>query len=181
MYRFDKFVEHWASLYKPMLHEKGRHGRNKRFFLTDTYMGMVDFMTQIRPDRSPCVIMESGQEGTMTDRFDYPRYTLYFMVRAQDMSDGTSAMDAKIEAKQHMQKFLIYLRRKKEEDELHRRKSGLENIKIEQYLDYQTVGPMYDGWFGVLISLENLEAYSTCIVADDYIEDTGEAEDFPIY
>lgn len=176
MFRFDRFVEHWASIYKPMLHTPDRYGRNKRFFLTDTYMGMVDFMTQIRPDQSPCVVMESSQEGTMTDRFDYPRYSLYFMVRAEDMSDGSAAMDAKIEAKQHMQKFLIYLRRKKEEAEMNRRKSGLENIKIEQYLDYQTVGPMYDGWFGVLISLENLEAYSACVVADDYMEETDPQE-----
>ena len=178
MFRFDNFVEHWASIYKPMLHEAGKYGRNKRFFLTDTYMGMVDFMTQIRPDQSPCVVMESNQEGTMTDRFDYPRYSLYFMVRAHDMSDGASAMEAKLEAKQHMRKFIVYLRKKKEYNELHRIKSGLENIRIEQYLDYQTIGPMYDGWYGVLISLENLEAYSTCIVQDDYIDDTAEPQSY---
>ena len=174
MYRFDKFVEHWASIYRPMLHTPERYGKNKRFFLTDTYMGMVDFMTQIRPGQSPCVVMESGQEGTMTDRFDYPRYSLYFMVRAGDMSDGAAAMEAKMEAKRHMQKFITYLRHKKEQAEMLRRKTGLENIKIEQYLDYQTVGPMYDGWFGVLISLENLEAYSTCVVSDDYVEEEGQ-------
>lgn len=177
MFRFDKFVEHWASIYKPMLHEKGRYGRNKRFFLTNTYMGMVDFMTNIRPDQSPCVVMESGQEGTMTEGKDYPRYSLYFMVRAEEMSEGSSTMEASMEAKMHMQKFIVYLRNKKEYNEMHRIKSGLDHIKIEQYMDYQTVGPMYDGWYGVLITLENLEAFSTCIIQDDYIEDTGETEE----
>ncbi len=172
MFRFDKFTEHWASVYRPMLHQKGKYARNKRFYLTDTYMGLVDFMTNIRPDQSPCVVMESAQEGTMTDRFDYPRYSLYFMVRAEDMSDGESAMDAKTEAKQHMQKFMNYLRSKQEEDARCNLRTGISGIKIEQFMNYDTVGPFYDGWYGVQITLENLEAYSTCVSQDDYIEDT---------
>lgn len=173
MFRFDSFVEHWASIYRPMLHEKGKYGRNKRFYLTDTYMGLVDFMTQVQADRSPCVIMESAQEGTISDSFDYPRYSLYFMVQADEMSDGTSAMEAKIEAKQHMQKFMNYLRKKQEENARNRVRTGIEGIKIDKYLEYQTVGPFYNGWFGVQITLENLEAYSRCVSGDDYIDDNG--------
>lgn len=176
MFRFDQFTEHWASIYRPMLHEKGKYARNKRFYLTDTYMGLVDFMTNIRPDQSPCVVMESAQEGSMTDRFDYPRYSLYFMVRAEDMSDGESAMSAKLEAKQHMQKFMNYLRAKQEEDARRKQKTGIAGIKIEQYMNYDTVGPFYDGWYGVQITLENLEAYSFCVSPDDYIEDDSSEE-----
>lgn len=172
MFRFDKFVEHWASIYKPMLHEKGRYSRNRRFYLTDTYMGLVDFMTNIRPDLSPCVVMESAQEGTMTDRFDYPRYSIYFMVRAEDMSDGESAMEAKTEGKIHMRKFMNYLRAKQEEDNRRKLKTGIAGIKIEQFMNYETVGPFYDGWYGIQITLENLEACSSCVLQEDYIEDT---------
>lgn len=169
MYRFDEFVEHWATIYRPMLHQPGRTARNRRFFLTDTYMGLVDFMTQIRPDQSPCVVMESAQEGTINDRFDYPRYSLYFMVRAADMSDGRSAMEAKVEAKEHLLKFLNYLRSRRD-DRLSPYQRLLQNIKTDGYLDYQTIGPMYDGWFGVTVTLENLIPYSLCVNGEDYVE-----------
>jgi uncharacterized protein YggE len=88
------------------------------------------------------------------------------------MSDGESAMDAKTEAKQHMQKFMNYLRSKQEEDARRNLRTGIAGIKIEQFMNYDTVGPFYDGWYGVQITLENLEAYSTCVSQDDYIEDT---------
>ena len=172
MFRFDLFTEHWASIYKPMLHQKGKYARNKRFYLTDTYMGLVDFITNIAPGHSPCVIMESAQEGTISSRFDYPRYSLYFMVQADDMGDGISAMDAKLEAKEHMMKFVNYLREKQRENERKNLRSGIEGIKIDEYLNYDTVGPFYNGWYGVQITLENLLAYNLCVSPDDYIEDT---------
>lgn len=174
MFRFDSFVENWATVYKPMLHDPSPNGRNKRFYLTDTYMGLVDFMTNIRPNQSPCIIMESSQEGAITDRFDYPRYALYFMVQADIMSNGRAAIEAEIEAKTHMIKFINYLRHQKRMNEILHQRSGLENIKIESYLDYQPVGPFYNGWYGIQITLENLEAYSQCVISDDYIVDINQ-------
>lgn len=171
MFRFDQFVEDWASKYKPMLHEPGRHSGNERFFLTDTYMGMADFMVNVQPDKSPCVIMESDQEGSMTDRLDNPKYTLYFMVQAERMSDGRAAYDAKLEAKEHMRKFINWLRAKQEEEE---RKGGVTmvgNITIEEHINYQTVGPFYNGWYGVCISLEDTQSYLRCVIQDDYLVD----------
>lgn len=164
---FDKFVEHWCEIYRPMQHIPGRNSKNQRFFLTDTYMGMVDFMTNIQPESSPCVIMESNQEGTFSGYYDRPRHTLYFMVQADEMSDGRSALSAKMEAKQHLQKFLAYLWEAQE-----RGVPGVDNIKADDYIDYQTVGPFYNGWFGVFISLEDVQKISHCSVSDDYIEET---------
>lgn len=157
--------------YKPMLHVPGPHSRNERFFLTDTYMGMADFMVNVQPEKSPCVIMESDQEGSMTDRLDNPRYTLYFMVQAEQMSDGRAAYDAKLEAKLHMQKFITWLRAKQDEEERHGGVTRVGNIVIDEHMNYQTVGPFYNGWYGVYVSLEDTQAYSRCVISDDYLED----------
>lgn len=164
VFEFDEFVEHWAEIYRPMQHVPGKRSKNQRFFLTDTYMGMTDFMTTIQPDKSPCVIMESNAEGELSDSYDMPEYTLYFMVRADDMNDGSSARMAKREAKTHMKKFMSYLKRKQEGDE-----PGVGNINTSR-VRYQTIGPMYDGWFGVTITLDDVQSLNRCVDRDDYIE-----------
>ena len=168
---FFDFVERWATIYKPMQHESGERSKNKRFYLTDTYMGMADFMTQIQPQRSPCVVMESNQDGMLGDGIDHPNYALYFMVRAERMTDGRAAMLAKLEAKMHLQKFVAYVRQKqRDEDPL------LSRISIDDNLPYQTVGPMYNGWYGVLLQLTDAQRYANCVNEGDYVseEDTTE-------
>ena len=169
MFRFDEFVEDWASIYKPMLHEKGEYSRNRRFFLTDTEAGLIDFMTSIQPDQSPCVVMESSQEGTIGRGLDRPQYTLYFMVRAEIMGDGKSAYEAKLEAKQHMKKFITYIRNCQEVEEREQRTVGVRNIEVEDGLPYYSVGPFYNGWYGVYITLEDVQRFSKCVNEDDYI------------
>lgn len=164
VFDFGEFVEHWAEIYRPMQHVPGKRSKNQRFFLTDTYMGMTDFMTTIQPDKSPCVIMESNAEGELSDSYDMPEYTLYFMVRAEEMSDGTSARIAKREAKTHMKKFITYLKRKQDNEE-----PGVRNIDTSR-VRYQTVGPMYDGWFGVTITLDDVQSLNRCVDRDDYLE-----------
>lgn len=163
-FEFDDFVEHWAEIYRPMQHVPGKKSKNKRFFSTDTYMGMSDFMTTVQPDKSPCVIMESNAEGELSDSFDMPEYTLYFMVRAKDMSDGAAAKVAKREAKMHMKKFITYLKNKQEEEV-----RGVENIDTSR-IRYQTVGPMYDGWWGVTITLSDVQGLNRCMDGNDYLE-----------
>lgn len=162
VFEFDEFVEHWAEIYRPMQHVPGKKSKNQRFFQTDTYMGLSDFMTTIRPDKSPCVIMESNEEGELSDFYDKPEYTLYFMVRAEEMSSGASARMAKREAKMHMKKFIVYLKHKQEEGD-----SGVGNIDVNS-VRYQTIGPMLDGWFGVTITLEDVQSLNQCVDSEDY-------------
>lgn len=161
---FYDFVEHWAEIYKPMQHIRGKNSKNERFFLTDTYMGLSDFMTNVQPQKSPCVIMETNLEGNLTEQFDTPRYTIYFMVRSDRMVDGREAKEAKSEAKEHMLKFFTYLK--------HRQDMGMfdvRNIKLEN-TDYQTIGPLYNGWYGVTITLQDVESIDRCISYEDYLE-----------
>lgn len=164
MFQFHEFVENWASLYRPMQHIPGPRSKNCRFYLVDSYMSMIDFAKSLPDAKSPCVVMESNQEGIVSDRFDYPEHTVYFMVKATDMQDGLAAHAAKLESKRHMMKFLAYLQTKKEEET-----PGLENIDMER-AEYVTTGPLYNGWYAVSLTLSNMSPYSRCIDDNDYVE-----------
>lgn len=162
---FYQFIEHWTEIYKPMQHIPGKNSKNQRFFLTDTFMGLSDFMTNVQPQKSPCLIVETNQEGSLDVRFDTPRYTLYFMVRSDRMSDGQEALDAKLDAKTHMLKFFVYALNKQESGI-----SVIKNINLDN-IDYQTVGPFYNGWYGVTITLKDVVSISRCIDNNDYLDD----------
>lgn len=162
--RFDQFVEDWCMKYKPMLHESGETSRNKRFFFVDNYAGMADFMSSIPNTGTPCVVMESNQEGMLKGGKDAPEYTLYFMVKAgTSKPDGRLANSAKLEAKQHMLKFMAYLRDKIENEE----DRDLRNIDIED-VQYATVGPLYNGWYAVTITLSDVKVWNLCVDPNDY-------------
>ena len=161
---FYEMVEQWSECYVPMQHEAGIRTGNQRFFLTDTYMGMADFMTSIQPEHSPCVVMESNQDGRIEEGKDFINHTIYFMVRAEDMNDGRSAKEAKQEAKEHMHKFLAWARWKLDgcPDMPHSR-FNLDSV------DYNTAGPMYDGWYGVYITIVEVYSFDQCVHPHDYL------------
>lgn len=165
MFRFDHFIEDWAIRYKAMQHLPGPNSKNQRFFLTDSFYGLSEFMRNIKYSQSPCVIMESDQEGRIHGGIDHPHYTLYFMVKAERMNNGLAALDAKLEAKVHMQKFLSYLRNQQDKGDV----PGIEHIDIDDYLDYQSIGPLYDGWYGVSVTLEDCQQMSMCATENDYL------------
>lgn len=68
------------------------------------------------------------------------------------------------QAKMHMKKFITYLKSKQEEE-----MRGVENIDTSR-VRYQTVGPMYDGWWGVTITLNDVRQLNRCVDGNDYLE-----------
>lgn len=163
-FRFEEFVEHWAEIYRPMQHVRGERSKNKRFFLTDTYLGLSDFMINVGVRQSPCVIMESDVEGTFANGLDQPQYTLYFMVRASETQSGFASREAKIEAKGHAKKFLAYLR-----DCQYKGDQDLQRINLDERMGYQTIGPLYNGWYGVYITIDDVQQYTLCMDKNDYV------------
>lgn len=167
--RFDQFVERWCMSYKPMLHEPGETSKNKRFFFVDNYASMTDFMNSIPKTTSPCVVMESNQEGMIKGGKETPEYTLYFMTKMESSKpDGRMAHAVKLEAKQHMLKFMAYLRHKIEMEE----DKDLKYIDIDD-VQYATVGPLFNGWYAVTITLSDVKAWNLCIDPNDYEEIDG--------
>lgn len=160
---FHSIVSQWCSIYNPMLHclEKG----NRRFYLTDTTSGVVELAKGIANSMSPCVVMESSVEGYIKGGLAYRNYPIYFFVRARDMMDGDAAAEAKEEAWVHCQNFLVWLKAKQENDKPN---GDYSRIDLTNNIDIQTVGPIENGWFAVLVQLERLETIDLCIKQDLY-------------
>lgn len=163
-FRFESFVENWCTIYRPLQHVPGERSKNKRFFLTDTtYLGMSDFMANIGSRASSCVVMESSVEGTLVRGLDVQQHTIYFFVKATDTQDGHAAREALLEAKTHMNEFLAYLRQKQSEG-----MSELKNINLDDRSGYQSVGPLYNGWWGVYLTIEDTRQVRLCVDKDKY-------------
>ena len=168
---FHSIVRQWCRTYRPMLDSP----KNRRFFLTDSTAGVVELAKDIKPAMSPCVVMESNVEGGGSITRPVRNYPVYFFVRAEKMADGDMAALAKEEAWMHAQNFIAWLMemRRMEMEELI--DGDFSRIDLDNaLLDVQTVGPLEDGWFAVLIQFERAEPLNIC--ADEDLYTVGPAD-----
>ena len=140
---------------------------NRRFYLTDSTAGVVELAKGISNAFSPCVVMESSVEGYIRGGLIFRNYPVYFFVRAMDMADGDAAAEAKEEAWMHAQNFLTWLRIRHENDPTTTREYA--RIDLEDNIDIQTIGPIENGWFAVLIQFERCEQTDMCVNEDLYV------------
>ena len=145
--------------------------KNRRFYLTDVQAGMVELAKSIANSLSPCVVMESTVEGAGPITKISRNYPIYFFVRARDMADGDSAAEAKEEAWMHAKNFLTWLYEKHEEEMSRRIAGDFATIDLEGNIYVTTVGPIENGWFGVLIQFERMEPLNICQNDELYVED----------
>lgn len=159
---FHSIVRHWCRIYKPML-DSAVNG-NRRFYLTDSTSGVVELAKGIASSLSPCVVMESSVEGGGKITRPSRNYPIYFFVKADKMADGDAAAAAKEEAWFHAQQFMAWLKLK-HDDEMDRNIDGdYARIELDNaMLDITTVGPLENGWFGVLIQFERDEPLNLCV------------------
>ena len=164
---FYSIVRQWCKEYIYM--KDNEEEGNRRFYLTDSTAGTVEFAKNIANTLSPCVLMESDVDGYMRSGLIFRNYPVYFYVRASDMADGDAAAAAKEEAWMHAQNFITWLRVKHEDDPTSTRE--FERINMEDNLYVQSVGPLENGWFAVLVQFERCEQTDLCIDESLY-EDT---------
>ena len=175
---FHSIVRQWCKTYKPML-DSVTNG-NQRFYLTDSTGGVVEMAKKIEPKFSPCVVMESNVEGGGEITRPVRNYPIYFFCRARDMADGDCAAEAKEEAWYHAQQFLTWLldMREKQLDE-NNIDGDFARIDLDNtMLDIQTVGPLQDGWYAVLIQFERTEPLNLCVDEDMYIVNPNDYASF---
>lgn len=141
---------------------------NRRFYLTDSTAGVVELAKGISNSFSPCVVMESSVEGGGKITRPNRNYPIYFFVRARDLADGDAAAEAKEEAWYHAQNFLSWLLAKHEEDAP---MGDFGRICMEDGIDIQTVGPIENAWYAVLIQFERMEPLNLCVDEELYIEE----------
>lgn len=165
---FPSIVRLWCRQYKFMLDSP----RNRRFFLTDSTGGVIDLAKgTIANTMSPCVVMESRVEGGGPFTNPSRTYPVYFFVRAKKMKDGDEATVALEEAWMHACNFLTWLYQKHMEEIRENCNGDYARIDIENtYLDFSTVGPLENGWYGVLVQFDRQEPLNVCIDEDLYID-----------
>lgn len=163
MKRFDKIVEEWASVYKPMQHDAEV---NRRYFNFDSIVSIPQFAGQMDINRSPAVGFEFHKEGTITGGKVLPVYTIYFLVRTEtdDPTNKDMSADAVAEAEIHAHKFLAWLYQKQQKDSQFR-ELDLKNI------DYGTIGPMLNNWYALFIQINDVEQINQyrCVDSNDYV------------
>ncbi|MFW5563363.1 MAG: hypothetical protein ACOCNX_00550 [Prevotella sp.] len=158
---FYQIVEKWCEQYKYMRHHPPD---NIRFMFTDSWQGMIEMAKGISNMQSPCVVMESAVEGDGPIRRPLFNYPIYFFVRAGKMADGNDAMIAKFKALQHARNFISYVVKKHEEELNEGNMDGdfaridLDNVQVS----YQSIGPLENGWFAVMIQLQREEPINFC-------------------
>lgn len=162
---FHSIVRQWCRTYRAILDSP----KNRRFFLTDSTAGVVELAKNIKPAMSPCVVMESNVEGGGSITRPNRNYPIYFFVRAEKMSDGDEAALAKEAAWGHAQNFITWLLTMREKEMEEGIDGDFARIDLDNtLLDVQTIGPLEDGWYAVLIQFERTEPLNLCLNSDLY-------------
>lgn len=165
---FHSIVKQWCKQYKYMLDTP----KNKRFYLTDSTSGVVELAKGIANSFSPCVVMESSVEGGGPIRRPSRNYPIYFFVRAKKMADGDDAAVAKEEAWMHARNFLAWLLKKHEEELEVNRDGDFARIDLDNvFIGVQTIGPLENGWFAVLIQFDREEPLNLCVDEGLYVDE----------
>lgn len=167
---FYSIVEQWCKAYKYM-HHNPKVG-NVRFMFTDSWQGMVEMAKGISNMQSPCVVMESTVEGDGPLRRPVFNYPIYFFVRAGAMADGNDAAVAKQEALHHARNFVAWLLDKHDKEINNGQMDGdFARINLDSVsVSYQSVGPLENGWFAVLVQFEREEPLNLCVDENLYEE-----------
>lgn len=166
MESFHSIVRRWCQSYRPMLDSP----ENRRFYLTDSTSGVVELAKGITAEFSPCVVMESDVSGGGPVARPVMTYPVYFFVMAEKMADGDEAAVAKEMAKEHARNFLSWLKKKHDEELAGNIDGDFARIHLEEYIDYQTAGPIENGWYAVLVQLDREEPLNLCVDDDLYID-----------
>ena len=145
--------------------------KNRRFYLTDSTAGVVELAKGITAEYSPCVVMESDVSGGGPIAHPVMTYPVYFFVKAEKASDGDEAAVAKEKAKEHARNFLAWLKKKHDEEIGENRDGDFARLNLDDYIDYQTAGPLQDGWYAVLVQLEREEPLNLCVDENLYLND----------
>lgn len=165
MIRFDKIVETFARKYKSMLHNPDNG--NRRFFRMNSVSSIDEMIQNVGNLKSPIVSVEVYLEGSIGNKDNTAEWTVFFFCNGGDAGNIDLATDCKVEAHEHLLRFIATMRRWKRE-----KKIGDINLGDGQMrLRYYTVGPVLNNWYGVGTTFLVPEGLNRC-EGDDYMDET---------
>ena len=161
---FEAIVRMWCKKYKFMRDSP----QNRRFYFTDSPEGVVEMAKGITSAYSPFVIMESRVEGSGPIARPSMNYPIYFFVMAEKMSDGDAAAVATNTALMHANNFLSWLKDRHDKEVKDHIDGDFARIDLDGDVFYNTVGPLQNGWYAVLVQIEREEPLNQCVDEDLY-------------
>lgn len=169
MFRFDNYMEHWASIYKPFLHIPD-DPKMSRFFRVNDEMLLDEFLQRYQRLDAPCCGIVTHIEGNanVPKRLDEPVVKFLFFARA-DENDYRAQADAKECCYDHAWKFLLRMQRDKDifarQDRAHPlAHADLSNVRFDM------LGPITNGWFELIVTVQVVQPAPQCYSPEDYIE-----------
>lgn len=164
---FESIVRQWCRQYRFMKDSP----KNRRFYFTDSPSGMVELAKGITKAYSPCVVLEVVEQGYGPITRPLMTHPIYFCVMAEKMADGDAAAVAIKEAKRHKNNFMAWLREKHDKEVGENIDGDFARIDMDGYVAIDTIGPLQNGWYAVMIQLEQWEPLNLCVDENLYDED----------
>lgn len=118
VYRFDKILEDWATIYKPLSHKKEKKAKAKRFYLIKNLTTDNEFARTVNTALSPCmlysVLIDAETNGSK-DHIIY-HHEIYFASKAVSPSlaktarqDDELGSDIQLALDEMVQDLIAYL------------------------------------------------------------------------
>lgn len=165
MFRLDNYMEEWAARYALIGHtEKEPH-----FFRCNDEMLLDEFLQNYQQLQGFVCGIKTNLEGTLNiiKNIDIPIYTCLFLGHAEE-TDFREQANVKYRCKQIAKSFLISLRSYMKNIERESTGNATKKIDLEN-VAYDMIGPVTNGWFGLVLTLTGMEYVKECFTPSDYL------------
>lgn len=118
MVRFDKILEKWAEVYKPISHNPDKRAKNTAFYRINTLGDENEFVRNVNTAKSPAMAYSTLVDAKAMPNFKVVSYvnTVYFMIKQKSAglkstykSDDEAACELKAELDGMCQDFFVFL------------------------------------------------------------------------
>lgn len=169
MFRFDNYMEQWATIYKPFQHIPD-DPKDARFFRVNDEMLLDEFLQRYQQLDVPCCGIVTHLEGTVNvpKRLEQPLIKFLFFARA-DETDYPAQSDAKATCYDHAWKFLLHLQHGKDQFTRTERNHPLSHLDLTN-VRYDMLGPITNGWFELIVTVQVMQYSPQCYSEEDYIK-----------
>lgn len=141
---------------------------NPKFFKISGLAGLEEYMQRLSEAQYPAIMVHDNQDGNMGDQgrsdnfLDNPYYVFYVVARPEFGNAGSSEAIKK-QCKAIALKIIGRMRRDKRSYA-----NGLQFLNFAS-IPYQTIGPVGDGAYGIMVSFTVTDQLGSTYNADDWL------------
>lgn len=191
MFRLDKILEQWATIYKPLTHDPSAKSKHRTFFRISMIDAQSYFVRNFNTQPSPAMAYATHVDAEMekNPKFITYRHVIYFLVKQVNdpqkntVTDELAATEARYDTDDMVQDLLVFLSKMQTaanngkntldfaghtfpitSDE----RQGWRGFKFEE-AHWGTLPMMFNGWQICGLTIEQLAPRLICITDTKYI------------